>query len=107
MKGTTPIPFLRLLRQAKIPAPETELQFDPTRRWRFDYAWPSHRLALEVDGAIWVQGRHSRGSGLVKEHEKMNAAAVQGWRILRVQPKDLTNLATIRTIWAALAWKDE
>lgn len=74
-----------------IPIPEMEYRFAPPRRWRFDYAWPAHKLALEVQGGLFMRGggRHSRGAALRKEHEKLNAAAAMGWRILYCLPETL------------------
>ncbi len=60
-----------------------ELQFHPTRRWRFDSAFPEKKVALEIEGAVWVQGRHTRGSGFVKDIEKYNEAGILGWRVFR------------------------
>lgn len=60
-----------------------EYRFHPTRKWRFDLAWPDSMVALEIEGAVWVQGRHTRGSGFAKDMEKYNAAALLGWRVLR------------------------
>ncbi len=74
-----------------LPLPETELKFHPTRKWRFDYAWPDRKIACEVEGAVWVQGRHTRGSGFVKDLEKYNTAAEMGWRVVRVTTQDVKN----------------
>jgi len=70
-----------------LPKPVAEYRFTMLRRWRFDWAWPQHLIALEVEGAVWVQGRHTRGSGFVKDMCKYNHAAMDGWRVLRCQPK--------------------
>jgi hypothetical protein len=53
-----------------VPAPEAEFKFAPDRKWRFDFCWSPQRIALEVDGGIWVGGRHTRGSGFAKDMEK-------------------------------------
>ncbi|MEW6361725.1 MAG: hypothetical protein AB1477_06350 [Acidobacteriota bacterium] len=87
-----------------------EFRFDPYRRWRFDFAvtlhsWPKEKVALEVDGGIWTGGRHTRGSGFKADMEKFNRAAVLGWRILRVEPKDLCTAATIELVRSALQEK--
>lgn len=97
--------FREMLRRAELPQPLAEYRFALPRKWRFDYAWEEH-LALEVQGGVWVQGRHSRGSGLVKEHEKLNAAAERGWRMLYVTPRDLCKPKTIALIKRAL-WGTE
>ena len=87
--------FERLLRSVGLPAPVREHRFHPVRRWRFDYAWPEQRVALEVDGGVWTGGRHTRGAGFIKDMEKLNAATVAGWRVVRVVPGKLCSSATV------------
>jgi hypothetical protein len=98
-----------------------EYRFDATRKWRFDFAlmpladtrkgdclvsaWPhpgDFKLALEVQGGLFTNGRHSRGASLLKEHEKLNAAACAGWRILYTIPDNLCMQETVETIKKAL-----
>ena len=62
---------------------EPELRFHPTRRWRFDLAIPDLKIAIEVEGGVWTQGRHTRGSGYIGDLEKYNEAAILGWLVLR------------------------
>ncbi len=95
--------FTALCVSQGIPLPREEYKFHPSRKWRFDLAWEAQRVALEVQGGLFVQGRHSRGAALLKEHEKLNAAAALGWRILYCTPKTLCDLGTLRTIKDALA----
>lgn len=85
-----------------LPQVVAEHRFAAPRRWRFDFAWPNEKVALEVDGGLWIRGRHARASGIVKEHEKFNEAACLGWRVLRVQPKELLSQRTIELIRRAL-----
>lgn len=66
-----------------IPEPEREYRFHPSRRWRLDFAWPELRLAVEIEGGIWTQGRHTRGSGVKGDMDKYNALTILGWRLLR------------------------
>ena len=73
----------------KLPAPVFEYKFHATRKWRIDIAWPDNRLAVEVQGGIFVQGRHSRGAAMLKEWEKLNTLAGMGWRVLFCQPQDV------------------
>jgi very-short-patch-repair endonuclease len=72
-----------------LPEPRPEYLFHPVRKWRFDYAWPDQKIALEVDGGIWTQGRHTRGAGKKNDMEKFTAAAMYGWRILYFEPSEL------------------
>lgn len=75
--------YLVILAGDRIPTPEREHRFHPTRDWRFDFAWPALKVAVEVEGGTWVTGRHSRGSGFAKDAEKYNAAVGLGWFVLR------------------------
>jgi len=72
------------IRTARLPAPEREFRAVASRRWRIDFAWPAQRIALEIEGGTWVQGRHSRPKGFEGDCEKYNEIALQGWRVLRV-----------------------
>jgi len=51
--------------------------------WRFDFAfpWATPPLAIECDGGQWSPhgGRHNTDG----DREKLNNAAVLGWRIIR------------------------
>jgi very-short-patch-repair endonuclease len=74
------------------------------RKWRFDFAFLEHRIALEAEGGIWIGGGHSRGSGVVKDVEKYNCATLLGWRVLRCQPKDLCTVETVEMIKQMIAY---
>lgn len=65
-----------------------EHRFHPVRKWRFDYAWPQYKIALEIEGAVWSRGRHTRGSGFVKDIEKYDEAVLLGWRLVRITRGD-------------------
>ena len=71
------------LRLNRLPPGEREFRFDPPRRWRFDFAWPGAKVALEIEGGVWTHGRHNRGQGMEKDAEKYNQAACIGWLVLR------------------------
>jgi very-short-patch-repair endonuclease len=71
-----------------LPAPETEVRFHPVRKWRADYLWREpHMLMVEVDGGLFVQGRHSRGAGVEADMEKFFEAMKLGYRVLRVSTR--------------------
>src|SRR6266446_19672 len=52
-------PLVQLCIAAGLPEPIPEYRFHNSRGWRFDYAWPNHYIACEVEGGIWMKG----GSG--------------------------------------------
>ena len=72
-----------------IPKPELEYRFHPTRKWRFDLAFIKEKLAVEIEGAVLIMGRHNRGAGFVKDMEKYNEATYLGWHIARFTPADV------------------
>lgn len=77
--------MLRDIRAVKLDAGCTSQHaFHTERKWRFDFAWPQRKVALEVDGGVHTGGRHTRGSGYTEDCEKLNAAIIFGWRVLRV-----------------------
>ena len=66
-----------------------EYQFCYGRKWRFDYAIIPLRIAVEVEGGTWINGRHIRPQTYLRDLEKYNNAAAHGWLLLRVIPQDL------------------
>ncbi len=73
----------RRMRAANVPQWEAEYLFHPQRKWPFDFAWPDCKVALEIDGGTWIRGRHIRPQGFENDVEKLNAAAADGWLVLR------------------------
>ena len=80
-----------------------EFKFHPKRRWRFDYAIPEYRIALEVEGGVWTSGRHTRPQGFLGDIEKYNAATLMGWRVFRTTPDDLLRTATLNLLKSAIS----
>lgn len=75
-----------------------EWYFYPERKWRFDYALPELKIAIEIDGGVFTGGRHSGGIGQKKDMEKMNAAVLTGWRVLHYTPDEKFISNTIEQI---------
>ena len=103
MPTTSQLIFAALCRGEGMPEPVAEFRFHPVRRWRFDYAWPDAKVALEVEGGIWTGGRHTRGAGFVADLEKYNTATALGWRVLRTTPKGLRSTETLGDLKQVLA----
>lgn len=101
------------LEQAGIPF-EREYRFAPPRKWRADFAldrddWMSYErpgILVEIDGGGWVQGRHTRGSGFEKDAEKQSAAAILGYRVIRVVPKQVEDGRALLWIKQALGMEE-
>jgi len=79
--------FLAQVQLLKLDGYLMEHRFHPTRRWRFDFSWPSRMIAAEIEGGTWSGGRHTRGSGYEKDCEKYNEAVRLGWSVLRFTGK--------------------
>ena len=94
--------FLKLLKDAGVPEPVREFRFHPKRQWRADFAWPEQMILLEVEGGVWIQGRHNSAPGFMKDIEKYNQAALLGYRLLRFPPEQLHSPDTIKLIKQAV-----
>jgi very-short-patch-repair endonuclease len=69
------------------PDPVAEYPFTGAigRRHRFDFAFVSEKVAVEIEGNAWHVpggGKHMQDADL----EKYNLAASMGWRVLRFSP---------------------
>lgn len=81
--------FEKTIIQLGLPAPVREFQFCPPRKWKIDFAWPEYKLALEVEGGAFIQGRHVRGVGFKGDIEKYNEIQMQGYILFRIMPDQL------------------
>ena len=91
--------FQRII-MAELPGVEVvkEYLFYPVRKWRVDYAIPKHKVAIEIDGAVWTMGRHNRPEGYINDMEKLNTAASMGWLVLRFTTDDRLKGTTLKLI---------
>ena len=82
--------FALLWRAANGPTLEKELVFHTGRRWRADFAHIPSRTLIEIEGGIWIQGRHNRAEGFLADIEKYFEAALADWTVLRLSERQLT-----------------
>lgn len=92
------------IRMAKLPEPAREYPAIEGRKFRFDFAWPDHRLLLEVQGGTFARGKsgHSSGMGINRDCEKNNLAVLAGWRVLSVDSKQVASGQALRWLQQAL-----
>jgi very-short-patch-repair endonuclease len=58
--------------------PEREYQFDSSRKWRIDFAFPDRKLAVEIESSVHrIKGRFA------SDIPKYNALQKAGWTLLR------------------------
>ena len=94
--------LLGQIRMVGLPEPQREYAFAKPRRWRFDLAWVTRLIAVEVEGGVWVGGRHQTGQGFTRDCEKLSEAAVLGWRVIRVTGDMVQKGEALRLIERAL-----
>lgn len=89
--------------------------FHKPRRWRFDFAFIEHGVAIEIEGGgfsrpvscpyckrkifrttksgtrvpVYEGGRHTTGAGHREDCAKYNQAAMDGWVVLHYLPEDV------------------
>tara|TARA_R100000789_G_scaffold100595_1_gene111981 strand:+ start:3611 stop:4036 length:426 start_codon:yes stop_codon:yes gene_type:complete len=80
-------------REGEIPEYVTELVFHPDRKFRFDWAIPSLKIAIEYEGVISKKSRHTTMKGYSTDCEKYNLALVSGWKVLRDTAMNYQNLS--------------
>lgn len=74
---------------------EEEYKFDAVRKWRFDFCIPDLKIAVEFNGGVFDRnGSHTSVYNVGKDNEKLNAASVQGWKVLRFAAVDYKDLLT-------------
>ncbi len=83
--------------------PEREYVFAAPRLWRFDFAWPDKKIAVEIEGGVWSKGRHTRPKGFISDCSKYNMAAILGWRVFRFTTDMVVNGWAIDTVREAMA----
>ena len=74
--------FLMLCDRYGLPRPHTNLYVEGME---VDACWPSHRLAVELDG--WA--RHKDRVAFQRDRDKGNALTGAGWRLLRFTHDDV------------------
>jgi hypothetical protein len=88
------------LKALGLPAPVPEFRFCPSRRWRVDYFFANsvRPLAVEIEGSVFQQGRHTRGAGFLKDCEKYNELSIMGISLLRFTPQQVEKGVAALTI---------
>lgn len=82
-----------VLKACQIPF-EREVEFHPTKKWRFDIAVPSLMLCIEYEGIFSKKSRHTNVKGYTEDATKYNAATLLGWKVLRYTAKNYKDFVT-------------
>jgi very-short-patch-repair endonuclease len=73
---------------------EREYKFHPLRKWRADFRVTNklkngQMVLIEIEGGVFMRGRHVRPVGYQRDLDKYNAAAMAGYTVLRFSTQDV------------------
>jgi len=70
-----------------------EFKFDAKRRFRFDFYCECNglKVAVELEGGVFIRGRHQRPGGFLRDMEKYNLAASKGILVFRIPSHDISH----------------
>jgi very-short-patch-repair endonuclease len=91
-----------------LPPFEEQFAFAPGRKFRADFAWPSFKLLFEAHGAVFTQGRHTRGAGFTADCERRSIAAILGYSMIEATTDQIKSGEAIGWVEIALlnrGWK--
>lgn len=73
------------------PGLDAEFKFHPARKWRFDFVHHPSKIAVEIEGGQFCQGRHQRPLGFEQDCIKYDAAIFLGYRVFRLTGRMITS----------------
>ena len=68
-----------------------------SKRYRLDFAHTDSRTGIEIQGGVYMRGRHVTGSGYERDCRKYNLAYTSGWTIFL-----LTSTMAKDSFWLSL-----
>jgi len=91
-KNTIDFIFLELKQNGIVKSYVTELIFDEVRKFRFDWAIPEYKIAVEYEGIFSTKSRHTTIAGFSEDCTKYNLALMNGWKVLRYTAMNFQNV---------------
>jgi len=80
---------------------DTEIELEPQailvpgRQFRFDFAHCESKVAVELDGGLYVNGGHSRGASIEESYVKLREDAKLGWCVLKYGTKQMSRMDSV------------
>lgn len=88
----------KALREANINSFHRNCNFIEGRRFQADFWWPRLKLALEVDGGVWMnKSGHTSGTGYTSDRERDVEALLQGIITVRYTSDQVRSGYAIKT----------
>lgn len=83
---------------------ESEFYFARPRKWRSDFRVVGTKILIEFEGGLFKKraAGHSSVSGILRDVEKYNAAAIAGWTVIRITPKFIPTGEALKWVEDAL-----
>jgi hypothetical protein len=72
----------------KLPIPQRNYRFCPTRKYEIDWAWPDLKIGIEIQGGIWSKGAHARPLNILRDMSKRNLLTEYHWRVWEFTPAE-------------------
>lgn len=69
-----------------------DYRFHPERKWAYDWAVPSLKIAVEYEGLFSEKSRHTTAKGYTGDTNKYNAGQALGWKIIRLTALNYTTM---------------
>lgn len=74
----------------------------PGRKFRWDFAFVSEKVLIEIQGGTYNGGAHGRGTGIHRDCEKARLASQHGWYTMPFDTKDVKNLDVAKEVHKVL-----
>lgn len=98
------------LRRNKLTGWVAEYRFgglNGRRKWRFDIGFEEEKVAIECQGGLYANGKHSREKGYRNDAEKSAEAQLMGWKVIAATPSMIKDESVVGLIREALRRKGE
>lgn len=85
-----------------------EFQFHDVRKWRFDFAYPILKIAIEYNGIFGGEGEdasHKAVAGLLRDMEKFTEASLLGWTLIIINAKTVQSGQAVTWLETAIKSK--
>lgn len=95
--------FALHLKSDNVPDPHRQYTPCGDRDWTVDFAWPTKKLAIEIQGGNWKGGAHVRPKRYEEDVRKLNWLNAHGWTTLWFTTDMVTSGEAIDTTKPILA----
>ena len=89
MKGENERLLHEILNEAYPGEWKQDTTFLEGRKYRGDAVNEKRKIVIEIEGGVWITGRHNQPIGMIQDMDKYNLAVVNGWKLLRYTPDTL------------------